>query len=134
MIHLDTNILIGALVPGSPADRALQRWLRDGETLAMSAIAWSEFLCGPIDLASRDTLRTVAQRLIGDAVPFDSATANLAADLYNDTGRRRGSHGDCMIAATAIVHGAPLATANVADFERLREAGLTLLSVTSATR
>jgi predicted nucleic acid-binding protein len=134
MIHLDTNVLIGALVPGSAADRALQRWLRDGESLAMSAIAWSEFLCGPSDASSRAAMRAAAAQLIGDAIPFDSASADLAADLYNTTGRRRGSHGDCMVAATAIVHGAPLATANVADFERMRDAGLVVLNVSTATR
>ena len=43
MIHLDTNFLIQALVPGSPAESKLQAWLTAGEDLGMSTIAWGEF-------------------------------------------------------------------------------------------
>ena len=43
-----------------------------------------------------------------------------------DTGRRRGTLGDCLIAATAVNAGAELATGNLADFRRLSDAGLVL--------
>jgi predicted nucleic acid-binding protein len=48
MIHLDTSFLIiHALVRPSRADKRLRKWLRDGDGLAISSIAWEEFLCGP---------------------------------------------------------------------------------------
>src|SRR6185295_6860720 len=58
MIHLDTSFLIHGLVPGSPEDHALRKWLEDGESLGTSTVAWTEFSCGPLaegqrELASR---------------------------------------------------------------------------------
>ena len=49
MIHLDTSFLIRALAPGSPEDRKLRGWMGEGETLGMSAVAWAELLCGPLE-------------------------------------------------------------------------------------
>lgn len=43
------RILIRALVAGSPEDRVLQAWIRNGETLGIGAIGWTEFLCGPLE-------------------------------------------------------------------------------------
>ena len=48
MIHLDTNILIEIVTLGSPMAHRLAEWLKTGEQLATSAIAWSEFLSGPV--------------------------------------------------------------------------------------
>jgi predicted nucleic acid-binding protein len=103
VIHLDTSFLIRALVRSSPQDRRLRQWLGAGEKLGISAIGWAEFLCGPLE-----------------------AEALLAARLFNASGRRRGTLVDCMIAATAIRHGALLATADEKDFRRFIAAGLTL--------
>ena len=47
MIHLDTSFLIRALIPGTREESKLRRWVGDGEALAMSSVAWAEFLCGP---------------------------------------------------------------------------------------
>jgi predicted nucleic acid-binding protein len=113
-VHLDTSFAIRALVPGSRADRMLREWIATDEELVMSAVAWAEFLCGPLEA---DDLRILA-RVIGEAVPFTSAHAARAADLFNQTGRRRGSFIDCIVAATALNAGAPLATANHTDFRR----------------
>ncbi len=52
MIHLDTNFLIDALVPGSAQEAQLVGWLGAGETLGISALAWGEFLCGPLSPAA----------------------------------------------------------------------------------
>ena len=48
MIHLDTNYLIGLAVQGAAAALDVDGWLAEGETLAASAIAWAEFLNGPV--------------------------------------------------------------------------------------
>jgi hypothetical protein len=48
MIHLDTNYLIGLLVKGSPEAADVDGWLAAGQSLAASAIAWTEFLNGPV--------------------------------------------------------------------------------------
>jgi predicted nucleic acid-binding protein len=129
MIHLDTNVLIGALVSGSAADLAVRRWLSNGESIGLSSIAWSEFLCGPPHGGVSTSTRDAARELLGEAVPFDRYAAELTADLYNLTGRRRGSLVDCMVAAVAIANGASLATANIDDFSLFQSAGLTLLHV-----
>lgn len=49
MIHLDTNYLIGLLVKGSPEAAEVDGWLAAGQLLAASAIAWAEFLNGPVN-------------------------------------------------------------------------------------
>lgn len=53
--------------------------------------------------------------------------AALAADLFNKSGRRRGSLADCIIAAVALRSGASLATDNRADFAPLAKHGLNLI-------
>jgi predicted nucleic acid-binding protein len=125
VIHLDTSFLIRSLLPGSLEDRALRRWLGAGEPLGIAALAWSEFLCGPVSAQAAE----LADDLLGEPVPFDGAVARLAAELFNRSGRRRGSLMDCMIAATAIARDAALATANRADFRRLEPLGLRIEAV-----
>lgn len=122
MIHLDTSFLILALARGSREDQRLRAWLRTREELGISAIGWSEFLCGPVDSAALE----LAGRIVGEPVAFTAANAVLAARLFDETGRRRGSLADCMVAATAIQAGASLATANPRDFARFVGAGLAL--------
>ena len=122
MILADTSFLIRALVKGTGEDRALRRWLRDGQPLITSAIAWAEFLCGPLEPEDFD----LAALVVTDRVEFGAEDAVAAAGFFNATGRRRGTLIDCMIAATAIRSGAALATANPADFKRLEPLGLTL--------
>jgi predicted nucleic acid-binding protein len=124
MIHLDTNFLIRALVKGSPQDEAVHKWLRSEETLGMSTIAWAELLCGPID--SRDV--ELASIVVPERFPFLEEDAALSARLFNESGRRRGSLADCMIASTALRLKVPLATANPSDFRRLETAGLVVMT------
>jgi predicted nucleic acid-binding protein len=122
MIHLDTSFLIRALVAGSEEDLLLRRWLTDGTPLGLSAIVWAEFLCGPIEPDHAE----LAARVISDPVPFVQQDAHVAAQLFNLSGRRRGSLIDCMIAATAIRVGATLATSNPGDFRRFQTGGLSI--------
>ncbi len=123
MIHLDTNVLIDLVTVGSPHVAGVERWLRAGGELAASAVAWSEFCNGP---HSRDQKDHVFAVLAGGVLPFTLEQAEQASRLFHLTGRRRGSHADCMIAAAAISAGAPVATRNVRDFERFIPLGLAL--------
>jgi predicted nucleic acid-binding protein len=124
VIQLDTSFLIRALVKGAPQDKLMRQWLRDGTPLAVSAIAWAEFLCGP--LQAKDV--ELVGQLIEDVVPFVVEDAAVAAELFNRCGRRRGSLVDCMVAASALRRDIPLATANPADFKRLEASGLKVLA------
>lgn len=120
-VHLDTSFLIRALLPGTSESRRLEEWLGGRRTLVISAMAWAEFLAGPLD----DETFRVAGRLVGVAAPVTGVHAERAAGLFNMTGRRRGTLSDCLIAAVAIEEGAALATADSA-FERFADTGLVL--------
>ena len=123
MIHLDTNYLIGLPVKGSAAALEVDGWLAAGELLAASAIAWTEFLNGPITALEVSRVEAVLQFRI---IPFGQTEAALAAELFNKTGRRRGSRFDCLIAATAIQAQAEIASVNQADFKQFLPHGLKL--------
>jgi predicted nucleic acid-binding protein len=122
MVHLDTNFLIDALVPGSPQEAQLVTWLTAGETIGISSLAWGEFLCGPLS-ASAETL---ARRLFPLAVALEGDDAERAANFFNLTGRRSKSYADCCIAAVAIRAQSSLATSNRGDFTPLVPHGLVL--------
>ncbi len=122
MIHLDTNFLIDALVAGSAQDARLVGWLGAGETLGISAVAWGEFLCGPLSPAAE----ALARQLLPDAEALGRADVEKAAELFNSTGRRAKSFADCCIAAVAIRSQAPLATSNRDDFTPMVPHGLML--------
>jgi predicted nucleic acid-binding protein len=124
MIHLDTNYLIGLVTVPSPVHGQIVAWLKAGETFSSSAIAWSEFLNGPVTPNQR---REASERIERRVVPFDAVTAEMAAQLYNLSGRKRGSQVDCFIAAAAICARVPLATRNRKDFAPFVSAGLRLV-------
>jgi predicted nucleic acid-binding protein len=123
MIHLDTNYLIGLLVKGSAPATEVDGWLAAGELLSASAIVWTEFLNGPVTPVEVSRAEAVLQSRI---VPFGRAEAVLAAELFNKTGRRRGSRFDCLIAATTILAQAEVATVNQSDFKVFVPQGLKL--------
>jgi predicted nucleic acid-binding protein len=122
MIQLDTNFLIQALVPGSAAEQSLQAWLTNGEDVGIGAIAWSEFLCGPLPPGAE----ALAQALLAAPEPFLATDARKAADLFDATGRRSRSLADCQIAAVALRCGASVATGNASDFAPFTSHGLVL--------
>lgn len=123
MICLDTNYLILGLVAGSREGRELTAWIASGERLIAPTLVWFEFLCGPVTSAQIDTMRA----FVHDLVPFDDAHAVAAADLFNTSARKRSTRVDAMIAATAIVANAALATNNKSDFRAFRAGGLRLV-------
>ena len=122
MVHLDTNFLIDALVPGSAQEEQMVGWLGAGETLGISAIAWGEFLCGPLSPSAE----ALARRLLPDSAALERSDAEKAAELFNLTGRRSKSYADCFIAAVAIRLQLPLATGNHDDFTPMVPHGLGL--------
>ena len=91
--------------------------------MTTSAVAWSEFCNGPLSKTQKEAVFAV---LDGSITDFTWREAEEASRLFNLSGRRRGSHTDCMIAAAAMVSGVPLATLNRMDFERLMSFGLLL--------
>lgn len=119
MIHL-TSFLIHALRPGTTFNSRLRQWLTAGESVGISAIAWAEFLCGP--LSAEDA--KAADALLPSPEPLLAIDAARAAELFNATGRRRGTLADCLIAATCMRADARLATENADDFRRLEPMGL----------
>lgn len=123
MIHLDTNFLIQALVASSVAEQKLQHWLANGQDLGISTIAWSEFLCGPLNPKDQ----AFARLLLGIPEPFLESDARDAAWLFNATGRRSRTLADCQIAAVAIRRRTQLATGNTLDFKPFEKYGLTLV-------
>lgn len=125
VVQLDTSFLIRALVVGSREDSRLRKWIVNGESLAMSVIAWTEFLCGPVDEQHIE----MVSRIVTELVPYNEETSRMAAMLFNQTGRRRGTLVDCMIASTAIQSDAQIATVNTADFDRFSDAGLVLAEI-----
>lgn len=89
----------------------------------MSSVAWTEFLCGPVV----PTSEALTAEIITERRSFTENQAGLAARLFNESGRRRGTVIDCMIAAAAIDDDAPIATANANDFRRFENSGLIVL-------
>ncbi len=126
MIHLDTNLLIDLATQGSPHVAVIREWIRKNKQLACCSIAWSEFCNGPHSKEQKNAIHAVLMRRV---VAFDEKMAEQASRLFHYTGRRRGSHADCMIAAAAMISGAGVATRNIKDFERFTPYGLVLLPV-----
>ncbi len=123
MIHFDANFLVAALAENTDAAARLDGWVEKGEELAISAVAYAEFLCGPLSADAE----AESNSLFPNPVPLTPQDAKKAAELFNATGRRSRSLSDCMIAATAIHRGATLATYNRDDFVRFAAHGLRLL-------
>ena len=125
MIHLDTNLLIGAEDQTDPQHQTSRRVLARLDSFACSAVAWMEFLSYPgVPQPLREALKNL---LTGGIVPFDEATATFAGELFHLTGSKRRTRLDTMIAATAILAAAQLATTNPNDFTPFIPHGLKLL-------
>ena len=124
MICLDTNYLVRGLVKGSRESADLVQWYQSNELLMSATPAWYEFLCGPV--ASRH-IQIVRGFLSGGVIAFEEVQAIEAARLFNAIGRTRRLRTDAMIAATAIVAGARLATSNAEDFKAFVPHGLTIV-------
>lgn len=125
MIHLDTNFLVELVTVGAAGAEKVRNWLTAGREIGASAIAWSEFCNGPLSREQKDAAFAV---LAGNIADFSWRDGEEAARLFNLCGRRRGSHADCMIAASALAAGASVATLNQTDFGKFIPHGLRLES------
>ena len=119
MIHLDTSVLVDALVSPHRSFDRLTSLVEDGHRLCISTLVLYEWLRGP---------RTVAERLAQErilpgaaAVPFDAEAAARAAEIFEAVSRPRGRQADIAIAACALVQGAALWTLNKRDFADVPE-------------
>lgn len=122
MILLDTNYLINVLIVGCSEAERVKAWYQEDE-LCTTAIAWYEFLCGPVD----DEGIMVVRSLLHDRIlPFTADQAAESSRLFNVTGRKRNLRVDAMIAAASIVTNADFATANQDDFACFSAFGLRL--------
>ena len=125
MIHLDTNVLI-ALPLLARQRHALTLRIGKGEPVATSSLAWFEYVCGPLAESEQNLVRAAIGAQILDV---DEAVAERAAALFNLAGRKRSLRTDSLIAATAILAGAELASYNAEDFAPFTAHGLKLLAV-----
>ncbi|HEV2353435.1 MAG TPA: PIN domain-containing protein [Puia sp.] len=124
MVHLDTNFLIEGLRPGSPEQaQVLAWWSARNDDVNVSSVVWAEFFCGPLSQVHEQK----ARHFFPTPEPLLPADAEMAALLFNKTGRRSRSLADCMIAAVALRSHARLATINTADFQPFVQHGLTLV-------
>lgn len=123
LVHLDTNYLIGLPVRGSAVGRDMDSWRAARESLAASAIAWTEFLNGPLTPLAVSRAEAVLESRI---FPFGKAEAVFAAELFNKTGRRAVPRLDCLVCATARLAQAETATVNQSDFKVFGPHGLKL--------
>ena len=130
MIHLDTNVLI-ALPRMARQRHALTERIGAGEPAATSSLVWFEYVCGPLAESEQHLVRAVIGARI---LRVDEAVAERAAALFIHAGRRRSLRTDCLIAATAILAGAELASYNAADFAPFTVHGLRLLALSPITR
>lgn len=124
MIHLDTNLLIAAIDAAHVHHAQAGNALSTGRPAAADAVAWTEFLSKPVPPAR---IQALSMMLGSRILPFGQAEAELAARLFQLPAVRRAQRLDSMIAATAILAGAELATVNTADYAAFIPHGLKLL-------
>jgi predicted nucleic acid-binding protein len=115
MIHLDTSVLIDALSGKKRLAARLRHLLETGERIHLSTLVLFEWRRGPRIPEQLDAQEALFPST--DAVPFGSAEALVAAELYKKVRRARGREIDIAIAACAIAHNTELWTVNPDDFK-----------------
>ena len=123
MIHLDANLLIALVRQHDSHHQAAAGVVAGSGPFGCSSVAWMELHSKPVHPADQAALAAI---VAGGIVPLDEAAASLAGRLFHLTGAKRRTRLDTMIAATAILAGASLATTNPADFQPFLAHGLTL--------
>lgn len=119
-IHFDTNALI-ALPLWVRAEHPVIQRVQQGTPVAVCALVWHEFVCATVS----DEHKQIAGALLaGRFEPVTARAAEIAGQIFNATGRVRGTRTDELIAACTINVGAEFATLNRADFAPFVEFGL----------
>ena len=125
-ILFDTNALIALSDPSDILFQSAEKALRDGAMACTCSVAWHEYVRGPLSDEDRDrALRVIESRIYS----LERTNAEFAAELFNQTGRRRGSTADCLIAAVAVACRTELLTRNLADFRPFEPHGLRLVEL-----
>lgn len=117
MILLDTNLFIEIIEAGhrAPAIRQRLATLSEEEPLAYSAITHFEIA----QTRGRRDWKNIPFLPYASLIPVDQAIAECAAELFlNYFGKSRRKIPDALIAATSIVHKAPLWTLD-SDFKKV---------------
>jgi predicted nucleic acid-binding protein len=113
-VHLDNDFVVFAILARGPERRRLYALVDAGAIIEMSAVAWYEFCRGPRD---PEQLALAAEFLGPDRIiPFDSALAERAGDVFRRLGSPRKRAQDIAIGVTALASGATLYTRNARDF------------------
>jgi len=114
LVLLDSTVLIDHL-RGRPAVARIASLLAAGDTIATSALNVEEIIRG-----TRPTETTIVDSLVDGLVvlPVDEAVARQSGRWRAELASRGITvhQADCVIAATAAVHGARLCTGNPKDF------------------
>lgn len=122
-LHLDTNALIALSDPSHPLFMRIELRLQEGWTAGTDAVAWHEYVRGPLLEEDRErALLVIENRVSG----LSRTVAEKAAEWFNATGRRRTSTADCLIAAACLHENAELVTDNLDDFTAFVPHGLKL--------
>lgn len=123
MILLDTGLLIAMVKPHDFHHGIAHQLASHFQNFSTASVAWMELLSRPMPPEEISALHAL---LTGGIIPFDEKTAAFAGELYYVTGSKRRTRLDTMIAATAILSGAELATTNPSDFQDFVPHGLKL--------
>lgn len=125
-VLLDTNALIALSDPRHLLFQCIEKAVRAGARACTCSVAWHEYVRGPLLQQDRERcLRVIESRIFS----LERRHAEVAAKLFNQTGRRRGSTADCLIAAVALGHNTGLLTENLIDFEVFVPHGLRLVEL-----
>ena len=127
MYLLDTNVISELRkAPKGKADRRVAAWSNGvpAESMFLSAVCILEMELGTLLMERRDARQRAILRgwikdhvlpaFAGRILVVDTAVALRGAALQVPNPR---SYRDCLIAATALVHGMTVVTRNVKDFE-----------------
>lgn len=119
MILLDSDVLIPVLRKEAAALDALQRWQGEGHDLGASSISVAEVLRGTPPGRKRALARRRLEGLV--QVPFGPRAALRFGAMMHDLDRADARIGamEGMIAASALVEGAVVATRNGSEFARV---------------